>query len=144
MTNPALRFYVGTVVALAALFVGLPPGHLNVALADYQEECLNEGCSGEEVRELYSSYQEECLNEGCSLEEVFELGGTDTGVRQMLADFERRGFRVDPRSAEAARRGCLGTTTHCYGFVYTCNDHCIYPDGSTSSEYVCGGCIGFW
>jgi hypothetical protein len=41
----------------------------------YQEECLAEGCSNEEINELWVSFQEECFGEGCWTEEVFELSG---------------------------------------------------------------------
>lgn len=41
----------------------------------YQEECLSEGCSNEEIRELWASFSHECFVEGCWTEEVFELSG---------------------------------------------------------------------
>jgi len=63
---------------------------------DYKEECQSEGCSGEEVSELYSSYQEECIGEGCSYEEVIELAGGSGSVNAMLNDFQSRGWQVQP------------------------------------------------
>jgi hypothetical protein len=42
---------------------------------DYREECLKEGCSREEIQELWDSFHNECMNETCWAEEVFELAG---------------------------------------------------------------------
>jgi hypothetical protein len=123
----------------------IDPNNPDRTIFSYQEECNNEGCSNEEVRELYSSYAEECLNEGCSKEEVFELGGLGTGVSDMQQAFVARGFRINPADFNGANPFCAGTTTTCYGFLLVCDDHCTYPDGSTSGSYVCGGCIfGVW
>jgi hypothetical protein len=44
-------------------------------LVDYHEECDQEGCSREEVKELWSSFQSECIDEECWMEEVAELAG---------------------------------------------------------------------
>ncbi|HEX2687315.1 MAG TPA: hypothetical protein VHN14_11895 [Kofleriaceae bacterium] len=54
---------------------------------DYHEECVVEGCSTEELAELYSSYAEECINEGCSAEEINELSGDPTETNSMLSQF---------------------------------------------------------
>jgi hypothetical protein len=68
---------------------------IGAAVDDYLEECTHEGCSSEEVKELYSSYSEECLHEGCSAEELLELGGSPAGVEDMLDEFKKRGWKVD-------------------------------------------------
>lgn len=47
----------------------------DVALIDYREECVGEGCSNHEIEELWDSFHEECFGEGCYTEEVFELSG---------------------------------------------------------------------
>ena len=126
-------------------------------LADYGEECLSEGCSDEEVSELYASYAEECLNESCSPEEVIELAGGAGNVNAMLDEFRRRGFKVLENSPGI---GCTatGTKTKCVAFLFLCQDWYFCPGGkdacppddqfcpggnTKSSWYVCGGCIGF-
>lgn len=65
---------------------------------DYHEECQSEGCSGEEVSELFESYQEECNGEVCDTEEVKEIAGGAGSVNAMLNDFQSRGFPVKPCS----------------------------------------------
>lgn len=149
-----LMLYLIAVLIVVFLFVGSSkpprssdPNARGTQLDDYSEECLGEGCSAEEVNELYASYQEECLVEGCSPEEVFELAGPAPGaVNAMLTEFKRRGFRVrDSDFIGAAAVFCAGTTTECHGFIIElmfCDDHCTFPDGSTSSPYVCGLCFG--
>lgn len=125
------------------------------ARADFAEECLSEGCSAEEIRELYASYQEECIDEGCSHEEVIELAGGAAHVNAMLAEFRRRGFRV----LDNTPTGCTaaGTIAKCRVFLLTCQDWYFCPGGHDSCEgtfgcpggntksawYVCGGCFGF-
>lgn len=51
---------------------------LNDEYGAYKEECMQEGCSGEEVEEMYwgrgGGYDEECIGEGCSGEEKAEYG----------------------------------------------------------------------
>lgn len=47
---------------------------------DYYEECDREGCSSEEVKELWSTFHHECFVEGCWMEEVAENAGS--GVAQ--------------------------------------------------------------
>jgi hypothetical protein len=150
-----LTFYLFTTLLILGVFalVAKPPLSKDphaprTQVDDYTEECLGEGCSAEEVNELYASYQEECLVEGCSPEEVFELAGPAPGaVNAMLTEFKRRGFKVrDSDFQGAAGAVCTGTTTECYGFfieVMICDDHCTFPDGSTSASYPCGLCIGF-
>ena len=127
------------------------------ALADYDEECISEGCSGEEVRELYSSYKEECINEGCSHEEVIELAGNSSQVNAMLDEFRRRGFEVLDNSPGPSCRP-TGTTTKCAAVFFLCQDWYFCPGGTdvcppddpfcpggntSSSWYVCGACFGF-
>jgi hypothetical protein len=88
--------------SLAIAFIVMPTSsergvldRLATVTDDYLEECVNEGCSGEEVRELYSSYAEECLHEGCSFEEVRELAGSADRVDDLLAEFRKHGWTVD-------------------------------------------------
>lgn len=137
-------------VALLAL---IPP---SLAVADYSEECLHEGCSAEEVRELYSSYKEECIHEGCSPEEVIELAGGTGAVNAMLNDFRKRGFQVLNNTPGT---GCFanGTIAKCRFLVLTCQDWYTCPGGHDScasepacpggntkgSWYACGICFGF-
>jgi hypothetical protein len=58
--------------------------------AAYHEECDNEGCNTEEVRELWNSFQHECFAEGCWYEEVRELAGGTAHVDAMFAAFRRK------------------------------------------------------
>lgn len=129
--------------AIVPLAIGLVFCFSAVVHATYQEECLSEGCSGEEVSEMHHSYQEECLNEGCSQEEITELGGSGPGAQAMLMDFRRRGFQVRPQD-QGISPACRGTTTSCFFFVLVCDDNCFYPDGTKAAPYACGGCGGFW
>jgi hypothetical protein len=139
-------------LALAICFVSA-----GAAFADYKEECLSEGCSSEEVDELYSSYKEECINEGCSHEEVIELAGHPDAVNDMLNEFRRRGFQVLDNSpgpgcsATGSRTRCVLVTMWCQDW-YFCpggTDACppddpFCPGGNTSSAwYICGACFGF-
>ena len=66
---------------------------------NYNEECNNEGCFSEEVRELYSSYHQECIVEGCAFEEQRELAGSrhPVVISQMYQHFRRLGFWVLPQ-----------------------------------------------
>lgn len=140
-----VAFYIICIV-LISLYFGITGRSATAVpndLLDYQEECLSEGCSDEEVRELHSGYTEECLNEGCSKEEVFELGGTASGAIEMMRAFRQHGWDFDPSDFQGIDPFCAGTETSCIGVVLTCNDNCTYPDGSTSSTYVCGACFGF-
>ena len=76
------RLLVGPVVITGALFAALyaSAGSDSASVdgaqpIDFREECDNEGCAREEVKELWTSFKEECINEGCWMEEVAELGG---------------------------------------------------------------------
>jgi hypothetical protein len=141
----AIFLCFGPTVGLHAA-VGADPAAYDgdrVVRADYQEECQSEGCSNEEVMELYASYREECLVEGCNQEELFELGGSAQGAQAMLADFRRRGLQVRPQDG-VINVTCFGTTTSCYGVLLVCNDHCRFGDGTEQPPYVCGACFGFW
>lgn len=121
----------------------------SAAAADYREECQSEGCSTEEVEELYESYEEECLHEGCSFEEVIELAGHPSSVSAMLNDFKERGWKVAEEHFLAANCTPVGSNTQCIAFVLFCQD--IYqcpsdnPAGppTTSAWYACGACLGF-
>lgn len=113
-----------------------------VTASDYQEECLSEGCSDEEVKELWRSYKEECINEGCSKEEVIELGGTPSGALQMLQHFRRLGLQVRERDFLNLQCTPIGSETKCAAILLLCKDIWQCPDGiHQSSWYVCGGCI---
>ena len=57
------RIFLGFVAAFGLCCGGVLK--TRVALGNYSEECLAEGCNAEEVNELYASYKEECLGEGC-------------------------------------------------------------------------------
>jgi hypothetical protein len=145
-----LIFYLITPLLVVFLFVTVskPPksqaGKSSGRQVDnYLEECLSEGCSAEEVNELYASYQEECLNEGCSPEEVSELAGGPGAVNSMLFEFRRRGFNVRDRDFIAGGGICTGTTSTSYGPFIVCDDHCTFSDGSTSAPYVCGFFFSF-
>jgi hypothetical protein len=102
-----------------------------VTMRDYQEECLSEGCSTEEVRELYASYREECINEGCSKEEVIELGGTPSGALAMLAHFRKLGYEVREKDFMNLQCTPIGSETQCAALVFLCKDIWQCPDGIT-------------
>ncbi len=112
------------------------------AIADYAEECMSEGCDGEEVSELYSSYREECLGEGCSAEEVIELAGNTEAVGPMLAEFKKRGFEVNENDFRKAMCTGLKADVKCVAILLMCQDTYNCPDGLfTTDWYVCGGCL---
>jgi hypothetical protein len=78
------RLLVGPLVLTGAVFglvfasAGSDQGSTSLGdtqLVDYYEECDQEGCSREEVKELWSSFQSECIDEDCWMEEVAELAG---------------------------------------------------------------------
>lgn len=107
-------------------------------LFSYYEECTHEGCSSEEVEELYDSYAEECLHEGCNKEEVIELGGTTDGALEMLREFRDRGYRVDQKDFDNLACEYLGREEKRYGLFF-CRDSWQCPDGiHQSSWFVCG------
>jgi len=109
---------------------------------NYQEECLSEGCSTEEVRELYAWYREECISEGCSKEEVIELGGTPSGALAMLQHFRRLGYEVREKDFLNLQCSPIGTETTCAALVFLCKDSWQCPDGiHKSSWYACGVCF---
>src|SRR5215207_199328 len=113
-----------------------------VGTDNYQEECLHEGCSTEEVRELYVSYKEECIHEGCSKEEVIELGGTPSGALAMLRHFRKLGYTVRDQDFMNLQCSAIGSETQCAVFFLLCKDVWQCPDGiHKSSWYVCGGCF---
>jgi len=67
---------MGAVFAVTSHAVGIEQADVSGAQKiDYYEECNKEGCSNEEIKELWSSYQSECFSEYCWTEEVFELSG---------------------------------------------------------------------
>jgi hypothetical protein len=130
-----------------------------ISWADYAEECAHEGCSDEEVRELYDSYKEECINEGCSKEEIIELAGRPEQVNAMLAHFRKLGLKVREEDLPAGDCAATGTVTKCAAVLLMCKDYYQCPTGKpdlcregdffcpggneTSSWYVCGACLGF-
>jgi hypothetical protein len=83
--------------------------------ASHVEECLKEGCSTEEVREMHRMYKEEMINEsGGSYHEMMEiavgawqnhLGSKDEAlaILGMLQDFTSRGWQVRMTDVNAAR-----------------------------------------
>ena len=92
---------LATLVVCAGLFSGvMAAASMSPVAASYGEECVNEGCSGEEKNELWQSFQSECIDEGCFSEEVAELAGSDIYsdgtytrpvlVRDLMAYFQTR------------------------------------------------------
>jgi hypothetical protein len=76
------------VLALFGLVIGgAKAAPARAPAAAYHEECDNEGCGEEEVRELWRSFQHECFSEGCWYEEVRELAGGDAYVDDMFSAF---------------------------------------------------------
>lgn len=140
----SLWFYALVSIGLLVYVLAAPdsPEANGVVLATYAEECQAEGCADEEVYELHHLYAEECLNEGCAKEEVFETGGGANGASAMRGHFASLGLNFNPADFQGICPFCGGTTTECYGVVLVCDDNCTYPDGSTSSPYACGGCLG--
>lgn len=113
-----------------------------VATNNYHEECLHEGCSFEEVRELYDSYREECINEGCSREEVIELGGNPSGALAMAQHFRQLGFEVREQDFRNLDCTFLERKESCGVIVMMCQDRWKCPDREHySSWYVCGPCF---
>lgn len=113
-----------------------------VTASNYQEECLSEGCSTEEVKELWRSYNEECLHEGCSREEVIELGGSPSGALAMKDHFLRLGLKINEKDFQFLNCSPIGTETACWAVVLMCKDSWQCPNGvHQSSWYACGGCF---
>jgi len=113
LAGRGVRLALGPVVVSAALFGAVfatagseSPSVSGAQPIDYQEECTNEGCANEEVKELWRSFKSECIDEDCWMEEVGELGGSpvrqrsesegggwyygNDGVRNMLQYFQGR------------------------------------------------------
>lgn len=70
----------GAVTSAAGVETGTDAGSGAADVGDaqpvhYLEECEGEGCSNEEINELWNSFQSECFQEQCWTEEVFELSG---------------------------------------------------------------------
>ncbi len=95
-----LKRLVG-LVALTAMFASVfLAATTGPSAADWREECVGEGCSGEEKKELYRSFRNECVYEKCWAEEVGELAGTGVNssgrynspslVLEMMNDFQSR------------------------------------------------------
>jgi len=78
------------VAGVAQASAGLP------LIADYTEECQQEGCSNGELADLYNTFQHECFTEGCWHEEVVEIAGNTGAVQEMYRAFgQRLGRNVD-------------------------------------------------
>ncbi len=74
-TTTVLR-RIGQSILIIAVFAGvLVAASAGPSAADWREECIGEGCSGEEKEELFESFHHECVAEGCWAEEVGELAG---------------------------------------------------------------------
>jgi hypothetical protein len=94
MTRLAFVFVAVAVLAFCR-FGAEHPSPPDSSQEDYREECLQEGCDGEEVSELYESYESECREETCSYEEVREIAGARSAVNAMLNNFQSRGWAVN-------------------------------------------------
>ena len=84
---------IGLVFLMISFFAITP-----ASFASYKSECLQEGCSRQEVYELYNSYANECLSEGCSNEEMYETAGHQNDVCTMFLRFRREGYTVSGNS----------------------------------------------
>jgi hypothetical protein len=75
--------------------------------AAYYDECIDERCDDEEVRELWSSFQNECFTEKCVFEEVRELSGGNAHVDAMYQAFRTRLGKsfLDPFSGTGPYQG---------------------------------------
>jgi hypothetical protein len=83
--------------------------------ASYAEECIVEGCSNEEIREMHRMYKEEMINEsGGSYHEMMEIAvgvwqsqlndrGEAVMILGMLAEFDTRGWVVRTKDRQAAQ-----------------------------------------
>lgn len=84
-----LTIAIVTLIGFAALATSA-----RTAYANYNEECLNEGCDNEEVFELYNSYTTECLQERCYYEEVHELAGGSAVAPSKVLDSNQLHYRM--------------------------------------------------
>jgi hypothetical protein len=87
--------------------------------ASHFEECLVEGCSTEEVREMHRMYKEEMINEsGGSYHEMMEIavgawqnhmGSQEEAlvIIGMLQDFDSRGWQIRMSDVQAARNNSM-------------------------------------
>ncbi len=82
--------FIFGIVFLFISFFALTP----YALANWNEECNNEGCSNSELQALYDDYSSECLSEGCAKEEMYETAGGSGAVCPMFSDFIDHGYTV--------------------------------------------------
>lgn len=124
-----------------------------VVYADYNEECVQEGCSNHEVWELYQSYRSECINENCSKHEVHEIvGGTSSALlSETRRAFTNRGWETNSRDFESPL-SCEDGRAHpqtgqfelasCAFVVLICYETCRYSDGIEDRSYACGACFG--
>lgn len=90
---------LATTIVLGSTVFGLALGaraasQTDVSLSNWHEECQVEGCSTEELTELYGSYSSECLDEGCSTEELNEDAGGQQYIDGMLQAFLQAGWVV--------------------------------------------------
>lgn len=115
----------------------------DIKIDDYLEECTNEGCNKEEVKELYLSYKEECCGEfQCSAEEVRELGGNTQATAQMKEKWRQYGYNTVCPTSNCSH---VATSTSCYFLVLVCHDKWSCPgQGIITNSYACGGCFGAW
>lgn len=88
-----------TLSLIALLTLALPT---RMANADFEEECVEEECDGEELEEMHEDYADECLEETCDVEEVRELAGTRGNINALLDAFQSRGFQIDACSRVGA------------------------------------------
>lgn len=73
---PGTLALAGGVFALVTAAAGSDAHDISDARPiDFAEECDSEGCSREEVRELWATFSHECFTEGCWMEEVAENAG---------------------------------------------------------------------
>jgi hypothetical protein len=103
------EFLAVALVLPGIYFLSLVP---TAAEANYLEECLIEGCSFEEIRELHRSYFEECCGEGCNNEEVRELAGGQAYIPQLIQAFRSRGLPICRIGFAAAEAGAAGGAAH--------------------------------
>jgi len=92
---------------LAAIVLVLLISRASVSTQDqadtYAEECVHEGCSTGELRELYDSYWEECIHEGCSAGEIEEISGDPTETQSMLSAFLQNQWYIRSQDISQSR-----------------------------------------